>query len=313
MWQDRVKVIDQLGLCEPLAKAANRAAAYKASGYWSDLAREVLIGGPPHLGVQCQPLLDAIRLATAAARVVDDIQDRDSADALWQEIGVARAFNVGVTLLLAGQHRLIDLVHSDFAPDAALEIQKSYLEVGLELCNGQHLDLEISRPTLAQYFAVARAKTGSWSAWCCETAALLSRASSLSAYRELGLQIGVLHQIYNDLCAINEWGNHAGSHRLRENILPIVYAFNVAPNETSAVFADWKENPMGEEYRLQFMRHLLDLGFAEYVMLTVEGHLHLAEQALGTIPGPDAQVDAFQARLLRFRATLREPQGVISP
>jgi len=181
-------------------------------------------------------LATAWRLIHMAAEILDDIEDRDSLEALWWKIGEPRAINLAVALWATSQLSLLEL-RSYLEERLLLDILSHFNLAIFQMCSGQHLDLTpvssgmfpraspspgltsrtgslscLSRrgkgtgcsngdtAPLERYWKIAAAKSGEFFRLICRCEALLGRCSQtdVRAFAEYGYNLGILTQLHND-------------------------------------------------------------------------------------------------------------------
>ena len=182
-------------------------------------------GGTPEHG---RVIKAAFRLASTAARVLDDVQDADSDQALWLKVGPAQATNSGLALCLSVQLALEKLKSEGIDPAKVATLQTTYVETLLQMRDGQHRDL-VSEPdqliTLDECWEIMRAKTAVFFSWGCYAGALVGSGTNSEnyAYATFGHHLGLLYQLWNDLRGLHENSQKQDLVRCKKR-LPMVYA-----------------------------------------------------------------------------------------
>jgi geranylgeranyl pyrophosphate synthase len=238
------------------------------------------VGGPQSCG---ELLAGAVGLAATSAEILDDIQDRDTDKALWRQIGVAQALNVGISLIFAGQVLLARLEEHGVLPSVVSMIQKRYMQVGLTMCSGQHHDLADNPLSLDQYWEMAEAKTGAFAAWCCEAGGMLgSSESSIAELAVFGRYLGLLHQMKNDLNGLYGWAGKGDLLDGKRTTLPMVYAFSVAPPGVKENLEELLRTAVFQTEARRSIQIIIvqQLGFTVFAKMVAEHHYQAALEAL---------------------------------
>jgi geranylgeranyl pyrophosphate synthase len=234
-------------------------------------------------------LAAAVGLAATAAEILDDIQDGDTHDALWRQIGIGPALNVGISLIFAGQVLLARLEEHGVASSVVSILQQRYAHVGLTMCSGQHSDLTRDSISLNEYWHMVEAKTAAFAAWCCEAGVLVGNPdASPLGFATFGHHLGFLHQMKNDMQGLYGWGGKRDLKDGRRTTLPMVYALSVAPTIVKDRLEELLSvGSLDTERSIQALI-LHELGFAPFVKMIVEHHHGLALASLQKIqlPGP---------------------------
>lgn len=144
------------------------------------------------------PIAATWQLLRHAGRLLDDFQDGartlDGVD--------ARAdLNASTGYLLVIGRILATLESYRIDANTAGELRTRIYEEGLHICGGQHNDLTLNRPTLAQCWEIAGAKTGAFCRVACWSGARMATTDEtiLNAIGEFGYAVGMLNQIRDDM------------------------------------------------------------------------------------------------------------------
>jgi geranylgeranyl diphosphate synthase type I len=189
--------------------------------------------------------------------VHDDIEDGDTERrhraTLWTIHGVPQAINAGDALFSLSRialHRLTDLGF----PDAkVLRLMRLFDQTCLRLCEGQYLDIAMSRSdelmTVDLYFNMIGRKTAALIAASIESGALLATddESIIGRYRAFGWALGIAFQLNDDLLGI--WGSEQTTGKAASDVahkkktLPVIYAYEHAATEDRARLAELYASP----------------------------------------------------------------------
>jgi geranylgeranyl diphosphate synthase type I len=190
----------------------------------------------------------AVELGHNFSLVHDDIEDGDTERrhraTLWTIHGIPQAINTGDALFSLSRialHRLTDLGF----PDAkVLRLMRLFDWTCLRLCEGQYLDIEMSRSdelmTVELYFDMIGRKTAALIAASIEAGALLATDDEvvIRRYREFGWALGIAFQLNDDLLGI--WGAEQATGKEPSDVahkkktLPVIYAYEHAGPEDRA-------------------------------------------------------------------------------
>jgi geranylgeranyl pyrophosphate synthase len=142
----------------------------------------------------------ALELGRIAAGCLDEWQDQDTDDALWQAIGPAQTVNLAMAMIALSDLSLDRL--ADLGVDRALvsRLQKEFSLTLLHMSEGQHADLS-GDVSLSNYAQVAGAKTGALLRLGCRAGAIVAGASAetVTRYGDFGRNLGILAQAWNDV------------------------------------------------------------------------------------------------------------------
>ena len=190
----------------------------------------------------------AVELGHNFSLVHDDIEDGDTERrhraTLWTVYGVPQAINTGDALFSLSRialHRLTDLGF----PDAkVLRLMRLFDQTCMRLCEGQYLDIAMSRSddlmTVELYFDMIGRKTAALIAASIESGALLATDDEavIGRYREFGWSLGIAFQLNDDLLGI--WGHEETTGKEPSDVahkkktLPVIYAYEHAGTDDRA-------------------------------------------------------------------------------
>ncbi len=193
----------------------------------------------------------AVELGHNFSLVHDDIEDGDTERrhraTLWTVYGVPQAINTGDALFSLSRialHRLTDLGF----PDAkVLRLMRLFDQTCMRLCEGQYLDIAMSRSddlmTVELYFDMIGRKTAALIAASIESGALLATDDEavIGRYREFGWSLGIAFQLNDDLLGI--WGHEQATGKEPSDVahkkktLPVIYAYEHAGTDDRARLA----------------------------------------------------------------------------
>ncbi|MEQ8972097.1 MAG: polyprenyl synthetase family protein [Coleofasciculus sp. C1-SOL-03] len=137
----------------------------------------------------------------ACLRILDDLEDRDRADKLWEKVGTARAWNFACA---------VNIICFEILSKAPLQLEvfksinQCYLDTCLRIAAGQDKDLAGVTQTIDDYWLSIQMKTASASAMACATGAMVGTDNSelIQACGVFGHHLGLAIQILNDMESI---------------------------------------------------------------------------------------------------------------
>lgn len=141
-----------------------------------------------------------LELGRIAAGCLDEWQDHDTVDALWQTIGPERTVNLAVGMIALSFLTVTRLADLGVEPALVLALRQEFETTLLQMSAGQHADLANDR-SLDDYQAVAGAKSGALFSLGCRTGAVVAGASAetVERYGNFGYILGILVQVWNDV------------------------------------------------------------------------------------------------------------------
>jgi geranylgeranyl pyrophosphate synthase len=147
----------------------------------------------------------AILLVSLALRIADDCADRDSPDALDQEIGLGRAVNAALALNAIGAR---EFSRKRLFQD---EMIGSYYRSFLQVCQGQDRDIDKRVDSLAGYEEIVRLKTVAAYEFAAVVGARVASSDpdTIARCSQCGVHLGWMAQILDDIEAL--WFPDMGS------------------------------------------------------------------------------------------------------
>jgi geranylgeranyl pyrophosphate synthase len=169
----------------------------------------------------------AVLCSVISIHLVDDILDDDPCGD-YRVIGSGPAANLALAFQAAG-HRV--LAQAETGPEVRMALQKSFAEMSLATCYGQHLDAR-ELGSEEEYWRVVESKTPPLFGEALRMGALLGGAPDETADRlaRLGRLLGRFIQVSDDLKDVLESPARADWQR-RSNSLPLLYAMTAAHPE----------------------------------------------------------------------------------
>ena len=191
-----------------------------------------------------------LEIGRIAAGCLDEWQDHDTEDALWQTIGPERTVSVAtgmIALSFLALNRLTDL---GTEPELVLGLKRAFDMALLRMSEGQHADLS-DDVALGEYEAVAGAKSGALFRLGCQAGAMVARAPDgvVKRYGDFGHDLGILVQVWNDISGLS--GTLGKNDAEQRRGLPIVAALALdQAGEESEYQAKSVEGQAGQIYAL---------------------------------------------------------------
>jgi len=221
--------------------------------------------------------------------VHDDIEDqsltRRGRTTLWSWVGVPLAINAGDAIFALARLSSYHLLDAGLDAGRTLAVQRALDQTALELCQGQHADMQFeqeSSVTADRYLAMIAGKTGSLIACACRIGALLSPAaqSVLESYTAFGQNLGLAFQVQDDILGVwgkpEQTGKPAGDDLLlRKKTLPVLYGL-----ERSARFRELWERPGTETEIAPFVAALDEHNIRQAVQAKADEFSSAARSAL---------------------------------
>ena len=241
------------------------------------------VGGEADLA---KPLSAAWFIFNRAARIMDSVQDGDIPESWWEQRGPGFALNVASAFFFTASKILAELESYGASPGSANAIRNTFSCLLLQMCEGQHLDLTISKATLDDYWKIANLKSGLFFAIGCRSGAelVLNDMKRLTGFETYGREIGILIQILDDL---EEFQINRNDGKLFLNFtasslsLPLSYAFTILPQEQQSLLAENIKQARFDSNAVQSILNALDqIGIPTYISVELSRHASLALEAL---------------------------------
>ena len=254
--------------------------------FWYDLAQSAWIQSSKGNETQSRLFAEAYTMGAMAASILDDVQDQDGENALWQSTGTgpAIAIGVGLSFKTINALNLVGLV-----PVQYQRLVLHYARTVEQMCQGQYRDLaDVTTPlTLTDAWTIVEDKTGAWCAFGVSAYAEAVGSKDSDAMKTIGRHIGCWHQLGNDLMSILV-DDGKGDLPNRKHTLLSSYAFTVAQGSDRIALEDAWNNSLSS---IDVLREvLIDLGVREYANAMSDYHLTqaniIATQVGITLPIP---------------------------
>jgi geranylgeranyl pyrophosphate synthase len=155
-----------------------------------------------------------LEIGRIAAGCLDEWQDHDTQDALWQAIGPERTVSLATGMIALSLLAVNQLADRGVEPTLVLGLQREFEVALLRMSAGQYADLGDDL-SLDDYEAVAGAKTGALLELGCWAGARVAGASAETAqlYGDFGYNLGLLAQVWNDIFGL---AGHQGKSDVRQ-------------------------------------------------------------------------------------------------
>ncbi len=116
------------------------------------------------------PVAAALVSFMASWRILDELEDQDRPQQLWEEVGTARAWNFACAI-----HNLACQIlnQAPFPHQLFKEINQAYIDTFFTIAAGQDRDLAGLTKTVADYWSTIERKTTAFYATACATGAMV--------------------------------------------------------------------------------------------------------------------------------------------
>jgi geranylgeranyl diphosphate synthase type I len=207
---------------------------------------------------QVIPLILGIELMHNASLIHDDIQDRDEVrwgrPTVWKLFGIEQGINCGDTLQAMAYGLILELYDKGIKENVVRKVLEVSSQIHRTVVEGQYLDLMFENRTditEAEYFDMIERKTAAPYAGAAECAALLAYENRyperVEAYRQFGLQLGILFQLSDDILGIwggiEKTGKTPADIRNKKKTLPVIYTFNHASPDSREKLIQLYDSP----------------------------------------------------------------------
>lgn len=183
-------------------------------------------GGDPD---DAEPVAAAWLLLYASAHLFDAVEDGDSPDAWWRELGRGVPLNAACGLLASAWSVLLRIDRPWIMP-----VRRDFADSVLRMASGQHADLSDGPLSLERAWEIAAAKSGVFFALAARAGARVAgaEAAALEHFAEFGANLGLMIQVADDAADLqSEYADPARSG------LPIAYARATAPPSVQPLLA----------------------------------------------------------------------------
>ncbi len=239
------------------------------------------------------PAAVAMEFFVAAGDVLDDIEDQDSADALWCNYGLAHATNAATALLMLTQQAIARL-RGKVELGTIASVMETISATGLKACSGQYLDLIDGTQDLSEerYLHMVELKSASLLECACCIGALLAASDEqvITSYSLFGRNLGMSAQIINDIQSVRGDSGAKSDIRSRKRTLPAIYGLTHAEGDDLKTLTDvyLKKVPVTARREEKVRRALLRSGAVHYALVAAELYRGRALKALEqtNITGP---------------------------
>jgi len=185
---------------------------------------------------QVMPAAAATELVHNFSLIHDDIVDgsdeRHHRPAMWRLWGEPLAINAGDAMFSLAYLALLRLRERGIAHDRVYTAVEMLSKACLQLCEGQHLDIEYENRldvTVEEYLGMAARKTAALLAVSSSLGAYLGNAdrSVVNSFHLFGSELGMAFQIRDDIMGV--WGSEESTGKTADDIpqkkktLPVVY------------------------------------------------------------------------------------------
>jgi geranylgeranyl diphosphate synthase type I len=252
---------------------------------WSQLPAlccEAVGGNPETAG----PVSLAWGLLYTAAHLMDSVADQDELPAWMVEAGPGSTINIATGLYASSILVLNNLLEEGVKLSTIIGIQNSFNRSILQMCSGQHLDLDVSTQPLEACWRIAQAKSGTIFELACKTGAQLGTEDQgvISTFGEFGRHLGMMVQICDDVAEI--WSSRESTVRKFDpSSLPVVYTLEMLSEEKRERFRGYVDTPSSADMAIKMVE---EAGTRLYMQTKLQYHYQGALIALraADVPPP---------------------------
>lgn len=241
-------------------------------------------------------------LLYAAFDLLDKVEDQEINDIRFSGLEENVLINVATGLILSAELILARVAGEEGCNSTTLKtLFLTFNRMALKVCTGQHLDLIIQDPDLAQAWKIAESKSGDFFALACWLGAQAANCDpdQLESMRTFGRHIGILVQIENDIEGL--WGRNGKNSDLASGkvTLPVAYALSVLPPAERSILkqlipAKTRDN------EVKARKLILSKGGLIYMMLEAEKHRQQAKDILNGLPVTESERENLLMTLNRI-------------
>ncbi|MEP0546757.1 MAG: polyprenyl synthetase family protein [Rhodothermales bacterium] len=260
------------------------------------------VGGDPAAAV---PVSAAWTVLGMAIRVLDDVQDQDRSDALWAQVGPARAFNLSAGLFSLS----LRLLAEGYEPEVHQRLARVFTGEGLRLAAGQDRDLQGAAPSLEEHWQTFEEKNARAFVLACEAGAHCGtqEPSSVRACAQYGLHLGNVLQVFDDVQGL--WApDGVGDLAIEKATLPLYYGLSFEHDDRDRLAA-WKDAGVLHENAPAVVAILDRLDARAFMMWTALQERTRAYDALVPCPG----VAGTQALRAYVTVPFAELESLVQP
>jgi len=163
----------------------------------------------------------ALTTAATSLRILDDLEDKDRPEALWNRVGPARTWNYAA----AFQSMTFSLVQQSLLEKEKIQkIISTFTDMYMHMAYGQDRDIIGNTRTVEDYWTTVADKIAQGYAAGCAVGAMVATDNNdlIDACRDFGFHLGYVIQIVNDTESI--WANNGTTDLKQGKItLPLIY------------------------------------------------------------------------------------------
>ena len=241
--------------------------------------------------------------------IMDDAPLRRGKVALHEKYDVPTSILAGDNIMLYVYKNLFE-----YPQDIALEISKLVTQTGIEICEGQYMDMsfeEMSTIKEEQYIEMIRLKTSVLLAACLKAGAAIAKAPKniQKEMYDLGVHLGIGFQIKDDLFDYG-YGQDIGKPtgidiKEKKTTLPLIYALNkvgwLKKRQLINIVKNHNTNRKKVDELFAFVKEQGGIDYAEKVMLD---YTQKAKDILMTMPENNARASLL--RLVDYTITRKK-------
>ncbi|MCL6604460.1 MAG: polyprenyl synthetase family protein [Paenibacillus sp.] len=161
----------------------------------------------------------AVELMILSLDIIDDLQDKDNKEMVWNRMSPDIALNIAIGLLTLSQQMLLT---SEFTQERLSGAVRLMNEQVLGAINGQTTDLLNNIKSEEDYIHMVKQKSAGLLVAACMIGTLLATGESSGAVRGYAEEMGIAAQIKNDIRDLVNWDNKNDFWN-RKKTLPTLY------------------------------------------------------------------------------------------
>ena len=230
-----------------------------------------------------------------AFNLLDKIEDHETSGILENDLCDSTLLNLTTSLLFSAAS-FLDEEQLGLSHNHCVYFQKSLHTTGLKMCSGQHMDLTIQEPSLAQVWQIAEEKSGAFFELACHWGAYFACAINdqydkniINNFMLFGNELGLLIQLANDIEGL--WGNEKKDSDIQSGkwTFPIAYAIEVLePSQRMCLLDILHIRKMNKNAEQKARSLIINYGALVYLYLEIEKHKQIARNILASIQNSGA-------------------------
>jgi geranylgeranyl pyrophosphate synthase len=232
-----------------------------------------------------------------ASYLLDKVEDHELGHALITRFGDGVVANLTTGLIFHAERILAELEPDPEVNLATIDaIRRAFHQMGLEVCNGQHLDLVIREPSLVDAWKIIDSKSGKFFALGSYLGARMAteNPARIELMSQIGRRLGILVQLANDLAGLEKDEDCGSDLALGKRTLPVIYALQVLQeNERNRLVDLLTAGVKDKTAEIEARKAILSSGAIVYLSLEADKHRQQAKSLFSQM-----EMDSESARPL---------------